>query len=64
MSHQPDADVHVILLSNNYDGETPLGFAASRAMAEALGRPVPTGRLPRDPRPLTPVPVPPLPAQP
>ena len=64
MNHQPDADVHVILLSNNYDGETSLGFAASRAMAEALGRPIPTARLPRDPRPLAPVPTPPVPVQP
>lgn len=56
ITHQPEADVHVVLLSNNYDGETPLGFAAGRALAEALGRPIPTGRLPRDPRPLAPVP--------
>jgi CubicO group peptidase (beta-lactamase class C family) len=56
MAHQPDADVHLIVLSNNYDGETPLGFLTSRGMAEALGRAVPTGRLPSDPRPLTQVP--------
>jgi len=56
MTHQPDADVHLILLSNNYDGETPLGFAAARAIAEALGRPLPTGRLPPDRRALSPAP--------
>ncbi len=64
MAHQPEADVHLIALSNNYDGETPLGFLSSRAMAEALGRPVPTGRLPPDRRPLAPAPVPPAPAAP
>jgi CubicO group peptidase (beta-lactamase class C family) len=70
MAHQPDADVHLIVLSNNYDGETSLGFLTSRGMAEALGRLVPTGRLPSDPRPLTrvpeatPAPVPAEPASP
>ncbi len=44
MTYQPDAGVSVIILSNNYDGETPLGFLAQRAMAEALGRSVPTAR--------------------
>jgi len=48
VSHQPEADVTVIVLSNNYE-DNPL-LPALRAMAEALGRPLPAALAPR-PRP-------------
>jgi CubicO group peptidase (beta-lactamase class C family) len=46
-AYQPDADVTVIVLSNNYEGDSML--AAQRAMAEALGRPLPTAIAKRPP---------------
>ncbi len=46
MTWQPQADVHVVVLSNTYDGETPLSVIAQRAMAEALGRSIPIDRMP------------------
>lgn len=41
-AHQPEADVTVIVLSNNYEQGWAVTLAAQRAMAEALGRPLPT----------------------
>tara|TARA_R110002167_G_scaffold7402_4_gene35116 strand:+ start:264 stop:1511 length:1248 start_codon:yes stop_codon:yes gene_type:complete len=39
---QPDADVTVIVLSNNYHQREQVFLIAEQAMAEALGRPFPT----------------------
>ncbi len=40
---QPDSDVTVIVLSNNYHQRDQVLLIAQQAMAEALGRPIPTG---------------------
>lgn len=41
-SYQPDADVTVIVLSNNYHQRDQVFMITQQAMAEALGRPFPT----------------------
>ena len=43
LTYQPDADVTVVVLSNNYEQAWPVLLTSQRAMAEALGRPLPTG---------------------
>jgi CubicO group peptidase (beta-lactamase class C family) len=40
---QPDSDVTVIVLSNNYHQRDQVLLIAQQAMAEVLGRPIPTG---------------------
>ena len=45
-TYQPDADVTVVVLSNNYEQEHEVLLAAQRGMAEALGRPLPVGLAP------------------
>ncbi|HZV84486.1 MAG TPA: serine hydrolase domain-containing protein [Brevundimonas sp.] len=42
MTHQPDADVTVIVLSNNYHQREQVFLLSQQGMAEALGRPFPT----------------------
>jgi len=42
VTHQPDADVTVIVLSNNYHQRDAVFLLSQQGMAEALGRPVPT----------------------
>lgn len=42
MLYQPDADVTVIVLSNNYHLRDQVFLISQQAMAEALGRPFPT----------------------
>ena len=42
VTYQPDADVTVIVLSNNYHQRDQVFLIAEQAMAEALGRPFPT----------------------
>ena len=42
IAHQPDAEVTVVVLSNNYEQGAMSLLASQRAMAEALGRPLPT----------------------
>ncbi|MDP3656673.1 MAG: serine hydrolase domain-containing protein [Brevundimonas sp.] len=42
MTWQPDADVTVIVLSNNYHQRDAVFLLSQQAMAEALGRPLPT----------------------
>ncbi|CAN5186613.1 hypothetical protein BH10PSE2_BH10PSE2_09010 [soil metagenome] len=42
ITYQPDADVTVIVLSNNYHQRDQVFLIAQQAMAEALGRPFPT----------------------
>lgn len=42
MSYQPDADVTVIVLSNNYHQRDAVFLLSQQAMAEALGRSFPT----------------------
>ncbi|MOA61784.1 hypothetical protein D3C78_1870080 [compost metagenome] len=41
--YQPDADVTVVVLSNNYHQRDLVFMLSQQAMAEALGRPFPTG---------------------
>ena len=43
MLYQPDADVTVIVLSNNYHLRDQVFLFTQQGMAEALGRPFPTG---------------------
>ena len=50
-TYQPDADVTVVVLSNNYEQEREVLLVAQRAMAEALGRPLPVGLAPAPPIP-------------
>ena len=45
--HQPDNDVDVIVLSNNYHQTAQVLLLSQQAMAEALGKPIPD-RLARD----------------
>jgi CubicO group peptidase (beta-lactamase class C family) len=45
MTHQPDADVTVIVLSNNYHQREQVFLLSQQGMAEALGRPFPTRML-------------------
>jgi hypothetical protein len=52
MTHQPEADVHLIVLSNNYDGETPLGFAAGTGHGRGPRTPGPKRQAAPDRRPL------------
>jgi CubicO group peptidase (beta-lactamase class C family) len=42
VTYQPDADVTVIVLSNNYHQREAVFLLSQQAMAEALGRPFPT----------------------
>ncbi len=42
MSYQPDADVTVIVLSNNFHQRDAVFLLSQQGMAEALGRPFPT----------------------
>lgn len=42
VTHQPDGDVTVIVLSNNYHQRDAVFLISQQAMAEALGRPFPT----------------------
>lgn len=42
MTYQPDADVTVIVLSNNYHLRDQVFLITQQAMAEALGRDFPT----------------------
>jgi hypothetical protein len=42
MLYQPEADVSVIVLSNNYHLRDQVFMIAEQAMAEALGREFPT----------------------
>ncbi|MFA4951080.1 serine hydrolase domain-containing protein [Brevundimonas sp.] len=42
MTHQPDQDVTVIVLSNNYHQRDAVFLISQKAMAEALGYPFPT----------------------
>lgn len=46
-THQPEADVTVVVLSNNYEQGGAVLLAAQRAMAEALGRSLPTAVMTR-----------------
>jgi len=41
--YQPEADVTVVVLSNNYHQRDQVFMLSQQAMAEALGRPFPTG---------------------
>jgi CubicO group peptidase (beta-lactamase class C family) len=43
--HQPDEDVTVIVLSNNYHRQPEVFLISQQALAEALGRPFPTALL-------------------
>jgi CubicO group peptidase (beta-lactamase class C family) len=43
MTYQPDDDVTVIVLSNNYHSRDAVFLLSQQGMAEALGRAVPTG---------------------
>ena len=43
ISYQPEADVTVIVLSNNYHMREQVFLISQQAMAEALGHPFPTG---------------------
>ncbi|WP_332679184.1 serine hydrolase domain-containing protein [Brevundimonas sp.] len=43
MTYQPDEDVTVIVLSNNYHSRDAVFLLSQQGMAEALGREVPTG---------------------
>ena len=43
VTYQPDADVTVIVLSNNYHQRDQVFLITQQAMAEALGRPFPRG---------------------
>lgn len=43
VSYQPDEDVTVIVLTNNYDQRDRVFLIVQQAMAEAMGRPFPTG---------------------
>lgn len=40
---QPDSDITVVVLSNNYHQRDQVLLITQQAMAEALGRPIPTG---------------------
>ena len=42
MTWQPDAEVTVIVLSNNYHSRDAVFLLSQQGMAEALGRPAPT----------------------
>lgn len=53
-AYQPDADVTVVVLSNNYEQGGAVLLASQRAMAEALGRPLPVSVAPSPPRPVEP----------
>ena len=55
-AHQPDADVTVVVLSNNYEQAGAVMLTAQRAMAEALGRPLPVALVKPPPEPATPTP--------
>jgi hypothetical protein len=43
--HQPDEDVTVIVLANNYHRQPEVMLISQQALAEALGRPFPTALL-------------------
>lgn len=43
VTHQPDAQVTVVVLSNNYHQRDAVFLLSQQGMAEALGRPFPTG---------------------
>ena len=43
VTHQPDEDVTVIVLSNNYHQRDAVFLLSQQGMAEALGRAFPTG---------------------
>lgn len=43
--HQPESDVTVIVLSNNYHRQPEVFLISQQALAEALGRPFPTALL-------------------
>jgi CubicO group peptidase (beta-lactamase class C family) len=43
--HQPDGDVTVIVLSNNYHRQPEVFLISQQALADALGRPFPTALL-------------------
>ena len=47
MTYQPDQDVTVIVLSNNYHQTAEVFLISQQAMAEALGHEFPTGAAPR-----------------
>lgn len=47
VTYQPDADVTVIVLSNNFHQTAEVFLISQQAMAEALGRDFPTGAAPR-----------------
>lgn len=47
VTYQPDADVTVIVLSNNFHQTAEVFLIAQQAMAEALGRDFPTAAVPR-----------------
>ena len=47
VTYQPDEDVTVIVLSNNYHQTAEVFLISQQAMAEALGRDFPTGPAPR-----------------
>ena len=46
VTYQPEAEVTVVVLSNDYGQEQAVLLAAQRAMAEALGRPLPQAVAP------------------
>ena len=45
---QPDAEIVVIVLSNNYHRREEVFLISQQAMAEALGRPFPQRMVPRN----------------
>jgi CubicO group peptidase (beta-lactamase class C family) len=45
-THEPETDLTVVVLSNNYEQGRAVMLAGQRAMAEALGRPLPTAVVP------------------
>ena len=45
-TYQPDSDVTVVVLSNQYDAEEAVLLTTQRALAETLGRPLPTAVAP------------------
>ncbi|HEV7228355.1 serine hydrolase domain-containing protein [Brevundimonas sp.] len=45
VAHQPEGDVTVIVLSNNYHRQPEVFLISQQALAEALGRPFPTALL-------------------
>jgi hypothetical protein len=42
MTYQPDQDITVIVLSNNYHQRDAVFLLSQQGVAEALGRPFPT----------------------